>query len=408
MNRLSHWLRYVLPSTGTTLFFLSVLIFARVVGEVLMSVAGDWSDVIGPDAPNVPNMFRGYNGFCVMAPSLIAACYGMYRAMARNPILNDSYAETLRRIPWQWPMPLPWGAVLPAWQDLLILPIFSLFALTDFSSACLLPPLFAVVAYMALLALSSSRFGLHEEHFVIGFALAAAIHWRGSPHIWPIGLVVALVFACRTTATTLSNLHDWKLRFWGRDLQQPRALAEEGRLGALFEALAPVRRGHIFTVRLAALCGALAAAGIWAFNLPTIGPEADLEFHWIISAMALPFALARPMYFSMQGGAPLTLRGRVHTGRIFIPRYDLMFVPSLALLATAMLLPFALKLLPISFLDQVAIAVGVYVALLFGLPPSLEHWRLTSECHFRSASSEQVRRSSAKFRQSRAGTAVRP
>jgi len=395
MNRFRRLMGRVLPSNAFTLLCLAALVAARVIAEILFSYAGNWGDVRLENNRDIPEMVRGYEGLCVMFPSLLAVFYGFFRALARNPVLNPAYATALRRMPWRWPMPLPWGAVLPAWQDLVVLATLSLFACTGTSWPCLVPAAIAILVYLGALAAASIHYGLREELFLVILALAAAIHWRTVPLLCGLATLIALAASCRSMAKTLGDLHGWKFRIWGRDLQDPRAFLEHGSLGAAYDALAPVRRGDIFTVRQSMLCGITAAACLWAINLPNVAMDSASQTRLAILSPALLLAALRAMYFGRRIGAPLSLRGRLRTGRWLIPDYDRVFVPSILIILVGLLIPFPLAWLDLSFLDSLAIAFGVDVALLFGLPPSLETWRLTSEGRFHIPQREQTRRANS-------------
>jgi hypothetical protein len=385
----------VLPSNAFTLFCLAALVAARILAEALLRYAGNWGDVRLENNRDIPEMVRGYEGLCVIVPSLLAVFYGFFRALARNPVFNSAYATALRRTPWRWPMPLPWGAVLPAWQDLIVLATLSLFACTGMSWPCLVPAAVAILVYLVTLAAASIHYGLREELFLVILALAAAIHWRTVPLLCGLAALIALAASCRSMAKTLEDFHHWKFRIWGRDLQDPRAFLEHGPLGAAYDALAPARLGDILTVRQSVLCGVMAASCLWAINLPNIAMDSASQTRLAMLSPALLLAALRAMYFGRRVGAPLSLRGRLRTGRWLIPNYDRVFVPSIVIILAGLLIPFPLAWLDLSFLDSLAIAFGIDVALLFGLPPSLETWRLTSEARLRIPSREQSRRANS-------------
>jgi len=74
---------------------------------------------------------------------------------------------------------------------------------------------------------------------------------------------------------------------------------------------------------------------------------------------------------------PISLLGRIFTGRLIIPRYDKIFIAPICILLAGVALP--LGLLKMGYVDTWIFELSFFLIffLAFSLPPNLREWRLT-------------------------------
>ena len=97
------------------------------------------------------------------------------------------------------------------------------------------------------------------------------------------------------------------------------------------------------------------------------------------SLIMLPIgvALFRAIIYAGIYRPPISLLGRIFTGRLIIPGYDMIFIAPIYILLAGTLLPFALGLLGVSLTLTIEFSFFMIFFLAFSLPPSLGEWRLT-------------------------------
>jgi hypothetical protein len=83
---------------------------------------------------------------------------------------------------------------------------------------------------------------------------------------------------------------------------------------------------------------------------------------------------------AVYGGAhrpPISLMGRIFTGRLIIPRYDKIFIAPICILLAGIPLPFVLYLCGVATVWNFEICFFLIFFLAFSLPPTFNKWRLT-------------------------------
>jgi hypothetical protein len=107
---------------------------------------------------------------------------------------------------------------------------------------------------------------------------------------------------------------------------------------------------------------------------------------WVISepyhlGLLVPFAvLAAFLRIVVYGGIyrpPISLMGRIFTGRLIIPRYDKIFIAPICILLAGIPLPLVLQYCGLVTLWNFEICFFLIFLLAFSLPPTLNKWRLT-------------------------------
>jgi hypothetical protein len=131
-----------------------------------------------------------------------------------------------------------------------------------------------------------------------------------------------------------------------------------------------------------------AAAALWGWwtfvllnLLHTWGDGIGQEMLRTIVVTQLPvfgvtFALLRVFKYCLQYWSPISLWGRLWTGRLIIPGYDYVFISPLIICVISCIFPRMLSpFLPLPIVG--AATTGVIVAIYFNAAPSLRSWQLT-------------------------------
>ncbi len=96
-----------------------------------------------------------------------------------------------------------------------------------------------------------------------------------------------------------------------------------------------------------------------------------------LTIIALFIAAVRAFDYGGIHRPPISLLGRIFTGRLIIPRYDKIFIAPICILLAGTLLPFALGRLGVNSTLNFELCFFVIFFLALALPPNLKEWRLT-------------------------------
>ncbi len=363
-----------------------------------------------------------------LLPFLVAVIVAIGRGAGRHPYANKRYREWLAYTPWSYGKPLPLGSIHLKWNDLIFVLISGGIAALGFwlchqigtNSKSIFED---VIPWQAAIALGmvyfvvyviSLIFMISDDEVVMWFVLAL-VPLTAYPHhnVW-IGfgvLVVIYGLVLLGLQRTLGNF-PWNRPEWTESPRQRmlKDIINTGILGWPYREVGPAvgNNKHITVV------SSLAASAImawWTFAilhtvesnfLLDIGdsqlsftdfiaheqnegmkPEALLwMYRFIVLFGALACAFAKLGRYTKNTHPPISLRGRIATGRWIIPGYDRVFIAPILILITVIAITEALlsmRLTPISLVP--AITMFVLMFLLTVPYPSLEKWHYTG--HFR-------------------------
>jgi hypothetical protein len=365
-----YWLRVVVPPS----WVIAGLAIGWVPYLLLLAV---WLSVAGPPVdPEVHKMG-------VATLGLVAVMYGFYRVTRFHPVSRPGYRDWLARTPWTPAQPLPDGPVLLAWQDVVVLAILGVPAWLVFGR--LAWPLFPAFALPYLLVFASClrTTGPREFAYAVGFGLAGMVLVA---HV-PLAVVgIAGLTYLVAAAGFRRSLDRFPWPPGEADAARGRVF-EAGQSGWPFDRLAPVVAPPLLRPWEAPVIGLLIGFGLFAvgFQLDRIEPGVRGDRP---SEMLLPFvpfivtlaAFVRLAFYMIGHLPPISLWGRLATGRLIIPRYDAVFVaPVLAVVVgVAGPLAFALPGLRAYAYVGAAVGTGLAFAILLTLGPDRTAWRLTA------------------------------
>jgi hypothetical protein len=362
------WLRVVLPSLGWLGMFL--LAYGSAV-----TFAWWFESRAGRPLREAHSLTGGILG-------LGAIAYGAWRGQMYHPVYRPAYKSWLETTPWTSRQPLPLGPVQLAAQDFVILGFVVLFTQARDEAWGIYVLQYFLALYLAGITPALFATGVWPWAYAVAFGLGAAVWlWRDVPG----GLLAALVTYAVAHIGVQRSLDsfpwdiDWQRRLAMMGIQIPAERGAAEVLGWPFGRLAP--RGATMQVGVPLVHAALGSllAGWWTFAVASLLPLPEFGF---VLGMALLVAgalvpMVRVGHYCDGHAPPISVLGRITTGRLIIPDYDKVFAaPALAIALAVVLavvtIRFGLDPLPIF---PPAIALLLFISL--GAGPSLVAWRLT-------------------------------
>lgn len=341
--------------------------------------------------------------------ALVMLVWAGLRALAYHPLTNSTYLTWLRTTPWQPGKPLPLGPLGATTQDCLVLAAMSLVTHIFTRVDLYVIPMVFLTAYCITALSILVRAGEKPCAYAVAFGLGVPLGLL----VWPWGSFAGLVALygvahwglerslCRfpwepdVSATVLSGrfsrsgtlsvpeqesfksagLGDRALRHLVNDLGWPmRSLR--------YRWLRP-RLSRIDAVLLAFLPGYYVGLATFVYSFYSRNQTGLAEGNsaqpmtGVLSIMFVVAALVRLMGYLNGHTSPISLSGRLYTGRIIIPGYDIVFVTPLA--AALAGVGTAVEMARHGF-NSGSVAAGsitVFLLILLNGGPSMCRWRLT-------------------------------
>jgi hypothetical protein len=299
-------------------------------------------------------------GFCIVA--------GMWRIVAHHPAYHAGYRKWLTTTPWTAKVPLPFGSMMVTWQDGLFLLAAMWLAHSHSRPSptqllCAFGITYAVVAAFSLLATKRPN-----EAFVLAAGLAAMVPAWSHP-LGAIGIAACLcAFACVALHRSLAGF-PW---------ETGKFLTIGARPAAPMDRLGPLPVEQRLSWREALMLASL--GGLWTFVIAQASQMAGIERSEIMviaECSALVGLIRFVVYISGGHLPPISLLGRIATGRIMIPGFDKILLAPACGFALSIVTPIALSRLGLTGPVCLATTVGLVLAANLGLGPDLNAWRLT-------------------------------
>jgi hypothetical protein len=328
-----------------------------------------------------------------------ATIYGFFRTAGFFPGMGEasSYYKALLATPYDGTQPLPAGPMFPVAQDLLTIGVMALVAAwvsKPAAAAWVLTAYFLSFSTFAAAALWDC--GRKRHAYFVVLCVLLSFNFNRMP-------VVLIALAGTTFAVAGVFLRQTLLEFpWDFADADPRdgldaffmlyagkrrnvSSAIEDSAGWPFWKLAPRPLPADISVGSAVALGMLMALAVAAFfrissgdspqgryaNVSDIAPIA-FSWFWVLLTTTVRFRVYTSGYRS-----PITLFGRLASGRLLVPSYDQVWLTPLAALVIHAVLTSAplAAIVPLNWL--IPIAVGVNAVIALAGPPSLSTWRTT-------------------------------
>ena len=371
MKRLFRTLRRHLPPLWLIITFLGCY-------GLVWGLAEGFRHVLSSlDAESIVTLLKPFLMLEMMVATFGAAAFAYWRIYALHPLTNQEYRQWLERVPWTPDRPLPMGSVLPGLVDVAVLAILCWMA----GRVLPISPLAPILGYLILSTLAVCIIaGFTRQRailYILLFTLGLCIRTAANPFLPLLILAVTFPIALVGLRRSLEPAR------WPKFALSTRALSERTtpaskELGWPFGFLGPKASDRLIrwpdTLAVALLIGWFLHALLAHVDCSNADNQ---EVALGGAGMLAVGALIRAVGYTMWHSAPISLLGRICTGRWIIPQYDRVFVAPL-LAAIAALLGEALVIrsgIPPA-LGQPAI-LSMYVFLLVAIGPSYRQWQLT-------------------------------
>lgn len=304
---------------------------------------------------------------CLVLFSMVLAV----RLVSRHPIGHSHYLAWLMTTPWQVGLPLPLGEVRPALADVGALIVIS---------ACMkmylgLPATIPWIAFALAFSIAS-----------LGTLLRAGSKWPAFatwmllftlPRLYPQMQAIMAVTIAAYIIAQLAIVQSLRRYPWGYDTQEfPKVMP-----GGVFQLLSPATPEPDVSSRdalvVAAGLGWAAYSILWFFNEAKKVPFSDAGPMPIV---AIVFCLGAILRWGIYCGSywpPISLWGRVRTGRLILRGYDHVFVAPLLTVMAVTALPWWLLKCGTGHPITAGVTIPIAIVILWLCPPSLTKWRLT-------------------------------
>jgi hypothetical protein len=306
---------------------------------------------------------------------LIVACvlYGFNR-IKPHPVVNPAYLRWLATTPWTPRLPLPLGPIHLVWHDWVLLATAA--ALANYDAG--LNPAWPLIAFggvfllLGMIALSSTS---SPEALLLAVAFGGLLFTDGEPSL------IAVILAAMYAVFYIGLIRSLKRFPWGKAPPVPQSAAAArglaAGLGWPFAVLSPDRVDaavkYSSAIRSAALIGWYVYAWVHLWE-----PLVNYQGLCVCAVLAgVLMGVIRYSIYVRENKSPISVWGRICTGRLVIPRYDYVMLAPLATFLTPVVVVCTGRQMqsPLPLVAALAAGAGVLVSLAVG--PSLRHWRLT-------------------------------
>lgn len=309
---------------------------------------------------------------------IFTAGYAMIRALCFNPLQNRAYRTWLINTPWHYPQELPLGPARLVWQDAAVVAVLTLiFPTTLFPSAVV--PIAFLAFHSLTLSLSLCRARSFWTAYGVLFLLGCMI--LSADSTWTTMMVSALMYGVADSGTRemLRKLTlDYETLF-ARSTTEPTGISRALMTTGWPVAPASPDRWSLHVPRLhAALISATLGWLVFCVaEQVQIMDDFEQKAYEALTAMILiPLAMRIAIYvFGFV--PPISLLGRLKTGRLIIPGYDVVLVGPAAVAIVLYLLQAVARGWNMDPVFAMPVIATICCYLTLALPPSLETWQLT-------------------------------
>ncbi len=362
--------------------------------------------------------------FQVLAPAICAMGYGLFRVLYFYPLTHKKYGQWLATTPWAYGKPLPLGPVHLVWEDLLVVVVLILAALVGLWNFCtsgaiadilLIEQFHAASAIMVTAGIIAACFFLtyliiltlaitaHKYITAVLFLIPLILY----PHLnlWIgtgiFGLICVLVFlGLRHTLQRfpwnspqwtrsprellLDDVHRQGLIGWPyRQIGPPRSVRQDNETLASIVFCAMVGWWMLAGPHLALMLGRVKdmteAIETLDARLRDSNPSGNSTLFVIWFLLVLFLTACRLFTYLRDTLPPISLIGRVRTGRWVIPGYDKVLVTPILMVLYGWFGPGLWVSMGLPLIAVPAVSMTGLLLLCMLLGPTKESWRHTGQ-----------------------------
>jgi hypothetical protein len=351
------WRKVLLPKGITLVFFVVYLLTYNL--DLLFIRLGE-------SAPPEVGKIR------MMLLVFASGFYGYYRVRAFHPFYNRQYWQWLCLTPWSIDKPLPRGPVHLIWADLITLGSLTVLAYSDFPFFAFAPAIAFFAVYLVSIFLT---FEGEQGCFVVLCLFLAPFAIYPFANLY-IALLVLILLYCICWFGLRQFLRDfpWNTKYW--KVETVKELKEQ----AIKQNVIgwPFRYLNIYEIPGISVFDALLWSLLltwWLHVIQWVIAE-SFSLFWI-GIIALFVVLIRTGAYACEYRPPISLMGRIFTGRLIIPRYDKIFIAPICTLLAGTILPLVLRRLGLDTAWNFKLCFFLIFFLSLSLPPTWNEWRFT-------------------------------
>ncbi len=313
--------------------------------------------------------------------------YGAFRVVAFHPIWRRTYREWLALIPWDSRKPLLLGPIHLVTQDLAVLMLVML-ALYGTEIGRMYVAFAFLLSYLIVLSASFWATGPWWMGYLVVFGLGLAVRFTQSPLLASAVLVAMYFVAWKGLRMALARF-PWPLgelfeaversvSVTARQRRDPFKATKRG-LGWPYDQLRAYRQTSFRIPRRDTLLVPLLAGWcVYAVVAAQPDPREGSQMSFVLFLTVLVgCCMFRFLRYVIEHRPPISIFGRIATGRLIIPGYDRILAAPLCMLVVGAISPIALRAVGMS--DAIAFPISISLVLLIAMNmgPSYERWRLT-------------------------------
>jgi len=298
--------------------------------------------------------------------------YGYYRVRAFHPLYSRQYWQWLCLTPWSIDKPLPSGPVHLIWADLITLVPLTVLAYCNFSNYVSVPVIAFLSSYVVL---TCTMFETKQVSFNILCLFLAPFTIYPFANLYIAFLVLMLLYIiCWAGLRQFLRGFPWNTKYWEADtVKELREQAIRLRIIGW-----PFRYLNVSGSLEISVLAAFLLSLLLTWWVHVIRWAIDEPYHsGLLVIIALFVALVRAITYGGVHRPPISLLGRIFTGRLMIPRYDKIYVAPICILLAGTILPFSLGRLGFDQVWNFELCFFLIFFLALSLPPNLREWRLT-------------------------------
>jgi hypothetical protein len=305
---------------------------------------------------------------------IFSAWYGYYRVRSFHPFYSRKYREWLCLTPWSIEKPLPRGPIHLIWADLITLVPLTILAYSNFSIAALVPLIVFLSVYLIMMCITF----VADRAFLVILCLFLAPFtiYPFANRYFAVLVLSILYIICWVGLRQFLRAFPWNTKYWKADM------VKELREQAIGQRVIgwPFRYLNVYGTYEISVSGAFILSLLltwWLHVIQWVFDDSNFFFFFSLILMPIYVLFFRVVIYAGIYRPPISLLGRIFTGRLIIPRYDMIFIAPVYILLAGTLLPFNLGLLGVNLTWIIEISFFMIFFLALSLPPSLREWRLT-------------------------------
>ncbi len=356
-------------------FYLAVFLLSLYLAQLLLMGTLFWFYAALPDNWAAPLLPGGALALAIIFAALL-------RFSFRCPVWNTGLRGWIENTPWTPDRRLPFGPVTLTRNELSILGVCALLAGYFFQNVY--PVLLYVAPYCGMMTFANLRTRSFGSVYAT-VLLTSLIPLTTSSQWMTMALIAAAYFSCCRGYENALRRFPWDASVDREFRLIPASsaalceywpLVNRGRQGSLEPQIS---WKHVWGISL--VCAWLAAEMTYLCSITANGGDAT-ELHDAAIGTTIFFALvvacARLLIYGSLY-APISVVGRIATGRLRIPGYDQVFRAPMLILGSGVLIPAVL--LSIKVYPEVVVFLTVFttLALAMGMRPTLAEWVFTGE-----------------------------